>query len=318
MRLYNIYYLCKKYKDDVTNCNVQEISFSGGGKGIQWRNWKTYREMLLVLREIKCLKVSVEEIYEKLPVIEREKEIPNISRSIWEEIVGKQHELAIQLEVIVLLYESMGLNEKMESEGIDVKIPKCDSFENYIGILRDIRFVFEQCPFLQNEESIIKFNCVDVGSQWLSFLVAAGIGSGAVTYIFKNLASMLDKAIILKSHMNNLKEQEEVIRKANLANDILETIVKAHEVVIKQYTSQAIKEIEEENAENKLVDGEERGKAEKSLEKLAELMDKGVEIYTSINTDKDIQALFPTIEGGEALPSNIIKYLEDKKQEKES
>ena len=80
--------------------------------------------------------------------------------------------------------------------------------------------------------------------------------------------------------------------------------------------SQAVKEIEEQNLENKLSDGEERGKAEKSLEKLAELMNKGVEIYTSIDTNKDIQVLFPTIDGGETLPSDIMKYLEDKKQEK--
>ena len=82
--------------------------------------------------------------------------------------------------------------------------------------------------------------------------------------------------------------------------------------------SQAVKEIEEQNSENRLSDGEERGKAEKSLEKLAELMDKGVEIYTSIDTSKDIQVLFPTIDGGESLPSDIMKYLEDKRQEKEN
>ena len=45
-------------------------------------------------------------------------------------------------------------------------------------------------------------------------------------------------------------------------------------------------------------------------------MNKGVEIYTSIDTNKDIQVLFPTIDGGETLPSDIMKYLEDKKQEK--
>ena len=47
-------------------------------------------------------------------------------------------------------------------------------------------------------------------------------------------------------------------------------------------------------------------------------MDKGVEIYTSIDTSKDIQVLFPTIDGGESLPSDIMKYLEDKRQEKEN
>ena len=318
MRLYSIYYLCQKYKDDVIKCDTQEVTVSGGGKVVQWRNWETYKEMLLVLREIKCLKMSVESIYEKIPVIEREKAIPTISTGLWGEIRNKQNELSMQLEVITMLYESMGLNEKTEPEGIDVKIPKCDSLGKYITLLKDVQFVFEQCPFLQSEESTIKFNCVDVGSQWLSFLVAASVGSAAVAYIFKNLASMLDRAIQLKSHMNNLKEQEVLLRKANLGNDVLETTANAHKAIIEQYVSQAVKEIEEQNSENRLSDGEERGKAEKSLEKLAELMDKGVEIYTSIDTSKDIQVLFPTIDGGESLPSDIMKYLEDKRQEKEN
>lgn len=31
MRLYNIYYLCQKYKDDVIKCDTQEVTVSGGG-----------------------------------------------------------------------------------------------------------------------------------------------------------------------------------------------------------------------------------------------------------------------------------------------
>ena len=259
MRLYSIYYLCKKYKDNVTECDIQEISVSGGGKIVRWNNWETYKEMLLILREIKCLKMSAEAIYEQIPVIEREKKNPTISMGLWGEIRNKQHELSMKLEVITMLYESMGLNEKTEPEGIDVKIPRCDSLGKYITLLRDVQFVFEQCPFLQSKESTIKFNCVDVGSQWLSFLVATSVGSAAVTYIFKNLASMLDKAIKLKSHMNNLKEQEALLRKVNLTNDILETTISAHKMVIEQCVSQAVKEIEEQNLENKLSDGEERG-----------------------------------------------------------
>lgn len=36
-----------------------------------------------------------------------------------------------------------------------------------------------------------------------------------------------------------------------------------NEVIIKQYVSQAVKEVEEQNSENKLSDGEEIGKAGK-------------------------------------------------------
>ena len=73
--------------------------------------------------------------------------------------------------------------------------------------------------------------------------------------------------------------------------------------------------IEEQSPENKITDNEERTKAEKSLEKITELMEKGVEIYTSIDTDKDIQLLFPPLEKQEALSDDLIKLLEDKNTE---
>lgn len=61
-----------------------------------------------------------------------------------------------------------------------------------------------------------------------------------------------------------------------------------------------------------LNDGEERGKVEKSLEKLMELLDKGVEIYASLDSPKDVQVLFPEIGDTKKLPENILKFLEDK------
>lgn len=70
--------------------------------------------------------------------------------------------------------------------------------------------------------------------------------------------------------------------------------------------------IEVENKDTPLKDGEERGKVEKCMEKLGELMDKGVEIYASIDTGKDIQVLFPALQDKVELSDSVIKYIEDK------
>lgn len=314
MRLYSIYFLCKTYREKIYKCDIVERTTNNGAI-IEWRDWSEYQKIIAILLKVNCLKEGVESIYEEIPVLEREKDIPVISRRTWDRIHSRQSQLSSQMGIIINLYESMGLKEESDVEGIDVKIPKCDSFEEYINLLKDIQFVFEYCPFLKAEDTSIEFDCVDVGSQWLSFIITAGASSAAVAYIFGNLAQMLDKAIQLRSHMKSLKEQEETARRRKLSNDFLETLVNGHKVLMEHYVAESIEKIEEQSPENKITDNEERTKAEKSLEKITELMEKGVEIYTSIDTDKDIQLLFPPLEKQEALSDDLIKLLEDKNTE---
>lgn len=44
------------------------------------------------------------------------------------------------------------------------------------------------------------------------------------------------------------------------------------------------------------------------------LMDKGVEIYSSIETPKEIKVLFPVDKDTAILPDNITKLIEDKEK----
>lgn len=64
-----------------------------------------------------------------------------------------------------------------------------------------------------------------------------------------------------------------------------------------------------------LKDPEERDKAERALEKLTNLLDKGCEIYATLDAPDDVQALFPEIQSNLELPDNIMKYLEEKDQQ---
>lgn len=62
---------------------------------------------------------------------------------------------------------------------------------------------------------------------------------------------------------------------------------------------------------------EEIDKAERSLEKLIILLDKGCEIYATLDAPEDVQALFPEIQSNLELPDNIMKYLEEKEKQTE-
>ncbi len=218
------------------------------------------------------------------------------------------------MKMIIELYESMNNNGETE-KGIDVKIPQCESLGEYISYLKEIDFIFTQCPFLQRDGGIIQFKTVDVGSQWLSFIIAGATGAAAVTAILTSLATLIDKAVQIRSHMLNLRQQEEILRTKKNQNNVLESSLEVFQTLKEHYFSEAMTDLEKENEDIPLKDGEERGKVEKSLEKLCNLMDKGVEIYASIDTSKEIQVLFPPLQDKAELPDSVIKYIEDKQKE---
>jgi len=42
------------------------------------------------------------------------------------------------------------------------------------------------------------------------------------------------------------------------------------------------------------------------------LLDKGVELYASLDTPREVQVLFPALEETLTLPDDLVKYLEAK------
>ncbi len=309
MRLYNIYYLCKEYVEDINNLSFEAIE---PGKVYKMESWNKCKNAMFVVRQIPFLKGYVDNFYSRVPVFVREKNNPQIDSSTMNILAGIKIDIADKMNTVIELYES--LNMDANETGIDVKIPSCNSLKDYTAYLKELDFIFSQCPFLQHESGEIKFKTVDVGSQWLTFLVVATTGTAAVSYILNNLALLVDKAVQIKSHLLSLKQQEEILRSQKLQDDVLNASIESFNVLKSHYLSEAVKEIENSNEESPLTDGEERGKAEKSLEKLCDLMDKGMEIYASINTSREIQVLFPALGGSVELPDNILKLLEDKQE----
>ena len=226
MRLYNTYYLCKEYIDDIKELEYKTIIT---GSSYELQNWENCKKGMTVIRQIPFLKWYVDDFYESVPVFTREDENPKIDSDTRNGLISKQKSLIKKMETVIELYESLdiGANEN----GIDVKIPSCDSLKEYTAYLKELDFVFSQCPFLRHSEGEIKFRTVDVGSQWLTFLIAATAGTAAVSYILNNLAILVDKAVQVKSHLLSLKQQEEILRSQKLQNDILETSVESFKLL---------------------------------------------------------------------------------------
>ena len=96
-------------------------------------------------------------------------------------------------------------------------------------------------------------------------------------------------------------------------NEVAEEVIKALNEANKVVLDQCAGDLKQELGE--LKDGEEEGKAQKSLEKLAYWMDKGLQIYSTLNAPQEIKDLFPEQEDTSILTDNIQKLLETKREE---
>lgn len=306
MRLYNIYYVCCACKDKIiVNVRTEAIKNSDN-RIVAYKvdGWGILKEVLEQLNNISFMRQTVRDVYATIDPLERDNAQPSLSPKRKERFDIALNELKISLKTIQNLYDSFTIGESYA--GIDVKIPKCNSLKEYMDYLKEIEFIFTQCPYLLSKDEEIKFNNVDVGSQWLSFFL---ISSGTFG-ILNNLAKLVNKAVAIKSNILFYKQQEEQLEAMRLKNEVGEETIDVFKKMKQTVLNNYVSDLETELGE--LQDGEERGKVEKTLEKMVMLIDKGVEIYSSIETPNEIKMLFPENKDNPILPDNIVKLLEKK------
>lgn len=304
MRLYNIYYTCKVALNCLNQIEVKAYT----DKVRQLKGWNISKKALDALLTIDFIKDDVKNLYNTLNPIDREKTILDIGPVTYIKFMPLYEKLASKLESVVDLYESM--KEGVSQPGIDIKIPSCNSLKEYTKILDDIDFIFTKCPYLINENEEIKYTGTDVGSDWITFAIITSTVTTSGFIILNNLAAIINKATALLSNKKILDIQNEALETMRMKNEttqeVLDIFKKMKEITYKKHVDELQEEL------GKLENGEEEGKVSKSLEKLANLLDKGVEIYTSIETPKDIKVLFPHSETQQSLSDNLLKYIEDK------
>lgn len=305
MKLYNVYRLCKQNIEFFYKNHIVDL-----GNGINTiENWQDIQTRLKIISKIPVFKEDIEGYLKTIPSIEREEEKPKISNKLASKLKMKEIDIYNKMSTIIELYESMGINDD-NSNAIDIKLPTCEDLDEYISYLKDLNFIFTQCPFLQCEGEVIKFGSVDVGSNWLRLTIAAA----STCMILNNTASILDKALALRSHYITIQQQEEMLKSAQLKNELAEEQIELFRQLKDAGMEIVIKRLEKDHEIQ--LDPEERDKTERVLDKLIIFLDKGGEIYASLDAPKDIQLLFPEIQGNLELPENIIKYLEDKENSK--
>lgn len=308
MRLFNMYYVCKKSLELMPDMKVE--SRQANGRTTYFiSQWGKKSEVLNNIAKLDILRANALSVYESIPVVYRDLDRFDISDSMAAKFKRKVDDLELSLKTIVDLYESYVLKAVNDSEvGFDMKMPQFDNIGEFSKCLSDMNFIIEQCPYLNQKDSRIRFECVDVGSTWMIFVV---IGAGSVLLI-NNLCKIVDQAVKIKSHVTTVKTQEEMLHSIELKNNIAAEVLEAYKEINKKIVEQSVNDLEKELGN--LNDGEERGKVGKSLEKLAFWMDKGLQIYASIDSPGEVKDLFPTQDEVSFLSDDIQKLIEMKSQ----
>lgn len=308
MRLYNIFYICKVCLPKIKASSVLEIPNVTNEYRVS--NWGDCKQALDEIGKLSCFKDHVYGLYSLMDsynIRQEEARIPREVKTIFEKTLLQ---ISSSVEAVVELHNMLETGDA--GCGIDIKIPKCNSLKEYIGYLKEIDFIFSQCPYLLHHEEEIKFDNVDVGSQWLAFVV---IGTTGAFYILNSFAKLIAKAIEIKSNILVCKQQEENLEEMRQKNEVGQEVIDAFKKLKQMDMDKCVEDLEKDIGE--LNDNEERDKVKRSIESLVYMMEKGVEIYSSIETPKEIKALFPFQKDTVVLPDNILKLIEDKKKKEE-
>jgi hypothetical protein len=300
-----MYYICKNKIGDIKKLEITVENQGGSNQYYLIKNWNDFVKTLEVLSQVPCLLEAVSDLYDCIPTFSKNKSKLDISVQIHAILLKKIKSLEDKVNTIIDLYELLGNDNK--GSGFDVKLPSFKTLDEFATYIKEINFVINQCPFLKNKDEEIKLNCIDVGSTWISFMIAA-VGT---TVILSNLAKIIDYTIKIKSHITNVEQQEEQLRAMKLKNDVIETVIEGYKKANKSYIDNCVLELEQ--SIHPLKDGDERGRAEKSLEKLAWLFEKGLEIHSAIET-VEVKDLFITQNEVQKISVEETKLLQNNKE----
>lgn len=305
MRLYNIYYLCKKSIGPIMEldgtANAANTAYTLNG-------WHRAKDCFEAVSKISFFRNYVDEIFGIFPTYQFKKVKPELSCTDYRLFMSKKELLVARLDAIVELYQSMDAGES--KEGVDIKIPDCETLDEYIGYMKDINFILKQCPLISNCDEQVVFNTVDVGSMWLSLLIKGAVGTHV---ILNTLAKLSEIAIKFSSNYKVMKMQNEYLISMKQKNEIGQDVIDAFNQIKDKMLDDNVSELEKECGKE-ITDPEERDKTAKTIEKLSMLIDKGVKIYSAIETPNEIKVMFPFAEDTPLLPTGLQKLIEEKEE----
>ena len=307
--------MCRDNYDLIKGISGENVTINNRS-GVCVSGWDDARNALIKLHEVDSLKDEADALISSVPEFYVNSDSFNITREEWNRIESAKYTLLRTMDDTVDLYEKMGIDTE-ERVGLDIKLPKFNDFSEFVKYINDIEFVLTKCPFLQDNNEKLIFENVDVGSTWLTFLVIGGAVTASGSVLLNNIASFVDKCIILRSHFLTTQKQKDELEAEKRDEAEKEIILKYIDDSYKKLVDSTIKELEKTtNHTVKNEDGDEFGRIEQCFDKMGVLIEKGLQIRASIDSPNATQALFEPLEMKYLEVDNALKLLE-KKEEKE-
>lgn len=178
--------------------------------------------------------------------------------------------------------------------GLDIKMPPIDNITDFKKYIDDLEFIFTKCPFFKDDKESLKIRGVDIGSIWL-VLAISGITVTTGSVLINNIAAFIDKCYVIKSHKLTCEQQKIELEKARIELKQKEDMIKTVDQMYQISVSNAISDLEN-ITKIEIEDNDERDRVIQSFDRLDKLIDKGLQIYASIDSPQEVKAVFAPIE----------------------
>lgn len=287
MDINQIYAICKENYNFIQEIRIEEIS----KYEYKLSNAENILEVIGLLESTKYFDGPLDYFKKIIITFDGGKISTNSSyKSKFNEI---QERLLLAMNFVIKTYESVKKHEEI-MPGLDIRLPINENFTEFRKNIDDLEFVLTKCPFFQNDTENLRFKSVDQGSVLLTFVVTS-VGILSVSVLLNNIAAFIDKCLIIRSHYLTIQEQKRMIERSNMEQKAKEEIINALDKTYKILVDEGIRELAE-TLNYKIKDGDEMGRTEQAVERLNNLIERGMQIYATFGTPEETKALFAPIE----------------------
>ncbi len=307
MRLQEVYFICKTALVNWAEPQLKEVTFSSPTtmKGYDLENLPALLQLLDSIAPLEFIAQDLDKLQRNvLCIARRSQKFCCLDSDVRNALVYRMNTIKGKLEVACDIFESVHCDCFDDTRvGFDVKLPPNLSLDVMEQCVHTLDQIFSTCPILRNQDGTIEFAGFDKGSDWLTFI----IHGGAAAALLQALAALIDKAVIIRSHILTTRAQTEQLRTLKLKNDILESMVNGFKEI---ETALVEKETANLAQDYDINDPEDMERLRHSTQSLADLMSKGLEIYAAVGSPDDVKAVFPPLEQ-QRLSESDIKMLRE-------
>lgn len=302
VRVQEMFYIVNHALEQWTEPSFQELKSQSGTVSYKLRNTADLVFLLEPLKPFPVIRKKIDDIYGTDATFYKG-ETGAFTPQERTFIINTMSSIKSNLLTMQSMCEAIGV--KSDSSGFDIKLPPNMTLAELSKCTHDLDNVFNQCPLLKSEQEEVRLRGVDIGSIWVTFSII-GAGSALAFSILKNLAAMVDQIMQIRERAAICKQQEELAKQAQLKNEEIQPIVNANKTIIKNLTQSCAEKLA---SDNNIDSPEDIAQIRASLDMLREWIEKGMEVYASIEAPKEIKSAFPPLEV-QSLPNFESKELE--------